>query len=87
MQVPLGERVNESTGLGGGHGLERRDDEKRRPAFVEQRATARARSTNPSYIDWNRWKKRPMSSRNCEPRIRSATTENGREARPTKRDR
>ena len=37
------------------------------------RVTASARSTKPSYIVWNRRKNSAMSSRNCEPRMRSAT--------------
>ena len=32
-----------------------------------------ARSTKPSYIVWKRRKNSAMSSRNCEPRMRSAT--------------
>ena len=36
------------------------------------RLTASARSTKPSYIDWNSTKNSAMSSRNCEPRMRSA---------------
>ena len=37
------------------------------------RVTASARSTKPSYIVWNRRKNSAMSSRNFEPRMRSAT--------------
>ena len=37
------------------------------------RVTALARSTKPSYIVWKRRKNSAMSSRNFEPRMRSAT--------------
>ena len=37
------------------------------------RSTALARCTNPLYIDWKRMKNSATSSRNAEPRIRSAT--------------
>ena len=37
------------------------------------RSTARARSTKPGYMVWKRMKNSAMSSRNCEPRTRSAT--------------
>jgi hypothetical protein len=50
------------------------------PWSSRRRATACERSTKPSYMVWNRWKNSPMSSRNCEPRMRSAIESKGFEA-------
>ncbi len=47
--------------------------ERRAPVPEGARHGLGARSTNPSYIVWNRMKNSAMSSRNCEPRMRSAT--------------
>ena len=40
---------------------------------ANNRWTAWARSTNPSYMVWNKMKNSAMSARNWVPRIRSAT--------------
>ena len=77
---PSSVRKNSASRSGDGSGVATTTKDVR--SSESSRATARARSTNPPYMECSERKNSVMSSRNCVPRIRSAIWVNGRAARP-----